>query len=270
MIDLSDATFIIPIRIESSDRLRNIITIVAFLSENFNTNIIIKEVDSKSIFEKEALPILKNILDVELKIQHIFESSDDFSFHRQKIINEMIMECDTSIIVNYDCDVILPIQSYKTAYEMILNNSYDVVYPYGSGLYQKQVRSTDDIVSNFLETSDYTVLDQNSSEYISEFGWVQFFNKKVYIDGGMENENFIAYAPEDKERFYRFTTLGYNVGRIDNIIYHLEHDRGANSWINNPHMNNNNNEWIKIQKMNSLELKEYYSKQNYLRKYKKK
>ena len=38
--DLSQATFIIPIRIESSDRLRNVITITAFLVENFDTNII--------------------------------------------------------------------------------------------------------------------------------------------------------------------------------------------------------------------------------------
>ena len=43
-IDLTEATFIIPIRIESSDRLRNVITTTAFLLENFDTNITIKEV----------------------------------------------------------------------------------------------------------------------------------------------------------------------------------------------------------------------------------
>ena len=40
-INLSEATFIIPIRIESPDRLRNVITTTAFLVENFDTNIII-------------------------------------------------------------------------------------------------------------------------------------------------------------------------------------------------------------------------------------
>ena len=64
--NLSEATFIIPIRIESSDRMRNVITTTAFLLENFKTNIIIKEVDKKSIFEKEALPILESILDVDI------------------------------------------------------------------------------------------------------------------------------------------------------------------------------------------------------------
>ena len=97
-------------------------------------------------------------------------------------------------------------------------------------------------------------------------GGAIFWNKKVFVEGGMENENFVAYSPEDKERFYRFTTLGYNVGRIDNYVYHLEHARGHNSWINNPHMNNNNL-WDKIQKMNQNELKQYYSNQEYLKKY---
>ena len=63
--DLSQATFIIPIRIESPDRMRNVITTTAFLLENFKTNIIIKEVDKQSVFEKEALPILEDIVDVE-------------------------------------------------------------------------------------------------------------------------------------------------------------------------------------------------------------
>ena len=55
--DLSQATFIIPVRIESPDRLRNVVTTTAFLMENFDTNIIIKEVDKESIFQRDALPL---------------------------------------------------------------------------------------------------------------------------------------------------------------------------------------------------------------------
>jgi len=268
-IDLSKATFIIPIRIESSDRLRNVITTTAFLLENFDTNIIIKEVDFESVFEKEALPILKNILDVDIDVNHIFEKSDLPLFHRQKVLNEMIMEVNTEIVVNYDCDVLLPLYSYDESYQSILHHTHDVIYPYGEGMYQKQVFATDEIVSQFLETGNYDYLNKHSNTNTSDFGWVQFFNRQVYIDGGMENENFKAYAPEDKERFYRFNTLGYNVGRINDSVYHLEHARGENSWFNNPHMNSNMKEWEKIQLMDRDELIEYYSNQSYLKKYKK-
>ena len=270
-IDLSQATFIIPIRIESSDRLRNVITIIAFLIENFNTNIIVKEVDSKSVFQEDAMPILDDIVENGIweNFNFIFERSHEPLFHRQKIINEMIMEADTDIIVNYDCDVILPKESYQMAYDSIVDGNFDVVYPYGQGTFQKQVAATDTTVSKFLETGDYEFLNAVSKEYLSDFGWVQFFKKQVYVDGGMENENFKAYAPEDKERFYRYNTLGYNVGRINNCVYHLEHARGENSWFTNPYMKSNMDEWEKIQSMSKKNLLEYYSHQNYLKKYKK-
>jgi len=266
-IDLKEATFIIPIRIESSDRLRNVITTTAFLLENFDTNLLIKEVDSESVFERNALPILKDILDVEINVNHIFEKSNDSLFHRQRVLNEMIIESETEIVVNYDCDVLLPLNSYYEAYQSILHHTHDVIYPYGQGMYQKQVKATDEIVSEFLQTTDYSILNNNSSTSTSDFGWAQFFNRQVYIDGGMENENFKAYAPEDKERFYRFTTLDYNVGRINDVAYHLEHSRGENSWFNNPYMSSNMEEWEKIQQMNKEQLKEYYSRQEYLKKY---
>ena len=267
-IDLTEATFIIPICIESNDRLRNVITTVAFLLENFDTNIIIKEVDSESIFENIALPILRNILDVDVNINHIYEKSHSPSFHRQKVLNEMITLADTKIVVNYDCDVLLPLDSYHKAYNLVLHRTHDAIYPYGHGMYQKQVQASDEVVSDFLQSMDYSILDSNSTISTSDFGWVQFFNRQVYIDGGMENENFVAYAPEDKERFYRFTTLEYNVGRIDDYVYHLEHTRGQNSWTNNPYMHSNIQEWEMIQTMNKKELVEYYSQQNYLKKYK--
>ena len=43
--DLSDVTFIVPLRIESQDRMRNIITSMIYLLRNFKTNVIIKECD---------------------------------------------------------------------------------------------------------------------------------------------------------------------------------------------------------------------------------
>lgn len=269
-IDLKNATFIIPIRIESDDRLRNIITTLCFLMSNFDTNIIVHEVDKESIFKRDALSQVTEYLDGDIStLIHVFEQSASPSFHRQKVLNNMLMKANTSMVVNYDCDILLPIESYLTAYDLILSKKSDVVYPYGYGDYQKQIFADDQLVSDFLNCDfDFGILEQKSKIYMSHYGFVQFFNRQVYIDGGMENENFVAYAPEDVERFYRFTTLGYNVSRIDSVVYHLEHKRTENSWFNNPYMNSNNSEWEKIQRMSSFELKEYYSNQTYLKRYK--
>ena len=52
--DLSKATFIIPIKIESDDRLRNVITSICFLLSNFDTTVMVKEVDEQSRFVMDA------------------------------------------------------------------------------------------------------------------------------------------------------------------------------------------------------------------------
>lgn len=273
MVDLSNLTFIIPIRIESDDRLRNVITVLCFLLKNFNSKVILKEVDSSPVFEQYAFPQIKEFLEYDpVNLTHIFEQSNDPVFYRMKILNEMISISDTSIVVNYDCDVLLPVNTYKVCYDYILNDSYDVIYPYGSGNYQRQIFADDDLVSEFLNNNfDFSILEKKNNIYSSDFGHVQFFNRKSYIGGGMENENFRGSSPEDKERYYRFTTLGYKVGRIDDIIYHLEHSRGPNSWPNsiqgNPYMQENQNLWNDIQRMSKNELRKYYNTQKYLQKY---
>ena len=101
--DLKDTTFIIPIRIESEDRLRNVITTTCFLLDNFDTNILIREVDATSVFTESALPQIYEFCDDISGLKHSFVKSDSPTFHRQKVLNEMIDECSTDIVVNYDC-----------------------------------------------------------------------------------------------------------------------------------------------------------------------
>ena len=272
MIDLKSCTFIIPVRIESEDRMRNVITVLCYLLENFDTKVILKEVDTESVFEKEVLPQIKDYLgDAINNLTHVFEQSDDPVFYRMKIINEMLHMSDTPVIANYDGDVLFKLETYTKAVEMI-DDGYDIVYPYGFGEYQKQVFADDNDVSEFLSNDfDFDILDKKSKMYDAQYGHVQFLNRTSYIDAGMENENFRGSSPEDKERHFRFEKLGYKVGRIDDQVYHLEHSRGRNSWPNsvegNPYMKENFEVWEKINKMNTQELWDYYSSQEYLKKY---
>lgn len=271
MTNLKDATFIIPLRIDSSDRVRNIITTVGFLLKTFDAKVFVKEVDSQSLFPEYALPQITEYLDGDTgNLIYEFEKSDDSVFYRMQIINEMLSKVETNIVFNYDCDVLLHPSTYEKAADMI-RDGYDIIYPYGFGNYQKQVFADDDVVSDFLNELDFSILDSKSKIFDAQYGHVQVLNTKSYLDAGMENENFRGSSPEDKERFYRFSTLGYNVGRIDDFVYHLEHSRGANSWPmsvqSNPYMGENFSLWEKIQTMDKQQLANYYSSQEYLKKY---
>lgn len=276
-IDLKDTTFIIPIRIDSSDRLRNLFLSVSYLLHNFDTNIIIKESDSISLVER-YLPFLLN----NKSIKYIYEKNDQPHFHRTRILNDMILESNTKVVVNYDADIILPIDSYFKA-KLLIDFGTDLVYPFKHGEFsEKKVLFEQSDKNYLLDTSDllkhefYTnnfdnkILDKYSFYSTSglgtgyaNYGMCQFFNRKSYIDGYMENENFISYGPEDKERFNRFKVLGYIISRVENHAYHLEHHRGDNSSNSNPYSEQNQNLWQKLYNLNKKELISYYRNQNY-------
>jgi len=163
--DLKDCTFIIPIRVESEDRMRNVITVLCYLISNFDTNIIVKEVDETSIFKSHIEDQIKKFCSDISCVKYIFEQSNDPIFLREKILNEMLCLATTKVVVNYDCDVIFPPEVYEESYRRIVDNESDVVYPYGEGPWQYRVRATDELVSEFLN-------DNFNLNIIKESSWV--------------------------------------------------------------------------------------------------
>jgi len=265
--DLKNATFIMPLRIESEDRLRNVVLSLCYLLKQFDTNVIIQEVDGESKFQKYAAPQLENLIDDMSCITLMYEKNDDPIFHRTRILNDMLMEATTDVVVNYDTDVVFPPSSYLIAYDKILKLGYDLVYPYGQGEWQEKVTVDQDLI-NLLVNSDWAFGSfedhQNKTKSTSDYGWAQFFNRKSYIEGGMENENFVSYGYEDNERPERFEKLGYKVGRVDDKIYHMEHVRTMNSWFTNPHIENNKQLYNDLRAKEPGELKEYYKNVEYM------
>lgn len=264
---LENTTFIVPLRIESNDRLRNIIVSSIYLLDNTDCSLIIKECDEESVFLNQAYPQIEECLGVEKssRIKHIFEKAENQTFHRTKILNDMVMMTSTDVVVNYDCDILLPLESYQTCEEWILNGKYDVVYPYGDGDWQYQIFADDELVSRFINDDyDFSILEEKSKVYDAKYGFCQFFSKEKYIEGGLENENFVSYGYEDDERFFRFNKLGYKVGRLDAHVYHLEHARTFNSWFTNPYIENNKNLYEELKKLDSDQLMDYYRNQEYI------
>jgi len=268
-VPLKDATFMIPLRIETDDRMRNIITTLIYLLRGFDTTVIVKEFDKESILESAVLPQLKAALPEEnLKnLVHVFEQTDEYTFHRTRLLNDMTMMADTKIVVNYDSDILLPKPSYIKAVDLILNghNGEDIkcVYPYGYGDWQNQVFATDEHVSDFINTNFNFLSFKEKKVWDAKFGFCQFFDREEYIRLGMENEEFVSYGYEDDERYARFNTLS-SVARIEDWIYHLEHKRTSNSWFNNPHIESNRALFEKLSKFPPQHLLAYYTNAVYM------
>ena len=274
--DLKKCTFIIPLRIETEDRMRNIVTTLIYLTRLFDTNIIVKEVDKESIYLREVQPLLEQALEPEMLscINHIFEKNDEFTFHRTKILNDMLWMVDTPVVVNYDSDIILPVETYIYATNMISKGwvhpdaeggePVKIIYPYGFGNYQWQCHVGDNEVTNFINSGfNFEYFNGHMRQWDAKYGFCQFVDTEEYKKLGGENENFIAYGYEDDERYFRFNLLS-SVARINDYVYHLEHGRTKNSWFNNPHCEDNKKLWENLKAKGKESLLNYYKNVDYI------
>jgi hypothetical protein len=259
--DLRNTTFIIPVCVESDDRYKNAKSVLGFLNHHFRTNVIIHELTTESS-KLDFIDSLKN-----LKIKHIVEVNSMEYYHRTKQLNEMLNLVETPVVVNYDIDVILPVESYVEAQRMIIERKSDFVYPYGDGQFQREIPlkfNRDDFNINFdIPSIEPSILKTLRSKY----GHCVFANTKKYWECGGENEGFIGYGPEDQEREFRFITLNYVVSRIDDIVYHFEHSRTSFSNGENKYYLPNHDLCSKLMSMKSNELSNYYSTIEYKQKY---
>ncbi len=177
----------------------------------------------------------------------------------------MIVAADTKVVANYDADCILPVPAYHQAYGAIDDDKADVVYPYQCGIYQWKAEYNMQIYQEFVKTLNVDTLNRNKTLSNSTIGWTQFINRKKYIDCYMMNENFVSWGCEDDEFYFRMSTLGNRIGRVESYVYHLEHARTYNSWFSSPKFNDNWNLWNTIKTFDKEKLVEYYEGQDYLK-----
>jgi len=261
---MMNLTFLIPTRIETEDRLRNIISSVSYLLKHIPAKVIVKEVSNHPTFQFRALPEIRKYANVD-NLTFLYEQNNESLFCKSKVLNDLIAAADTKVVANYDADCILPISSYHQAYSAINDEKADVVYPYGCGIYQWKAEYNIQICEEFVNQLDISILDKNKTLSNSTIGWAQFINRQKYIDCYMMNENFVSWGCEDDEFYFRMSTLGNRIARIDNYVYHLEHSRTHNSWFSNPNFNNNWQLWNTIKTFDKSQLIQYYENQDYLK-----
>ena len=236
MLNLKNCTFAIPFFPDSEERIENIKCILRFLTDNFDTRILVVEQNSQPT---DSVMFFGNGVKYQLIKAEVGEG---FIFHRTRIINEGIKRVSTPYFCNYDTDVIFQPQQLVRSVEL-LHEGAQVVYPYSG-----------DFVD--IERDDYlkngTIRERESFAVDSKGGAV-FMNTKDYVAAGMENEFLYGHAPEDMERWHRLSTLGYRIARTEGKCWHIMHERGAQ----NPHNEKNMAEFEKVKAMGKEELMEY-------------
>ncbi len=248
-IDLKDCCFIIPVAYDSEDRKENLDLLLEITKRMFDTNIYVYEQGQDCHFSYVGEKVNK----------YLFSSYKNI-FHRTKMLNDMTKATPESVkyIFNWDADVLIaPFQILETA--NLLRAGADMAYPYEwafaripRATWFVKIRDHNDIGM----VGDTRFSGMHESDAVSLGGAVAF-NKESFIKGGMENENFISYGAEDRERYIRFKKLGYRIERALGPMYHINHWVGINSCADNPYMAQNDAEEARIKSFSKEALLNY-------------
>jgi predicted glycosyltransferase involved in capsule biosynthesis len=255
-------SIIIPLRIDHKDRLINAEIVLNYLINNIkDKEIIIIENSSESYYERMNLTDRKEII-------HIHQKNNDELFHRMKCINDGLSIAKYPITLIYDIDVLLPVKVFEELIIMILTDKYDIVKPFANppGCIYIHQSNKDDLLEKSIKGEPFDIenyeMKKDDKTGFAGNGFVVCVNTEIYKSLGGENEGFLAYGPEDNERYYRFQKLDKKVGCLHNPVYHLEHFRTNNSCKSNPTFNANEELYNYIRNMSKKELYKYYQTKN--------
>ena len=231
--DFRDMTFIIPVRLDSVERLENLILSVQSLLRNFDTHIMVLEATSykTGIIQK----LLGN------KIEYLFLEDKDSVFYKTKYLNIMTRRACTPFIGIWDVDVILPKEQIMDSITKLRQN-FDIAYPYDGHCYDTSFV----IRGLYVQNKSIQFLLRNKDKMSLIYGnkvtgGAVFANREAFIKAGMMSEKFYGWGPEDFELYERLKILGLKIHRSDGPLFHLTHSRGINSSFRSPEQNKNTN-----------------------------
>jgi len=245
MRDLSDATFLIPVRIESPHRLRNLELNTRYLRHHFNTNILIGEegppycaADSSVLRTPGVVVIRLPILNPDL-------------FWRTRATNRLVYFSSTPYAASLDADVLFLPQQYAKAYQLLKTNMADAVYPFA----MPTKRIPRHLHVHLFRTCDLRPFYQfpNSNDAVATGGCL-FFDVARFRHYGVENERIVGWGPEDIERDVRLRRLGARIRRAPGPLFHLEHRRGRTSRTVHEFSRVNENECARIASLEPTDL----------------
>lgn len=218
----NDVAFVIPVKIESSERQENLDIVYTYLEK---------------------------ISGASIKIFNTTESP----FHRTRYINDLIKQVNTPIVGVWDTDAILPYNQIEAAIQAIRDGA-TLAYPFsGAFLNIPQHLKHASIETLQEQASTFESLSQNSDSV----GGAYMINVAKYKECGLENEKFISWGCEDRERFSRVAILGHKIIQIPGTLFHLTHKRNPSNYFNNPTFNNNLQEQHRVEAMTKQELQKY-------------
>ena len=249
---MKDLTFLIPIKIDSNDRLENLTTIVSYLQRCFKDCDIV-------IIEMDASPKLlyKSIL---ADVKYRFITNDSPYFNKCKAINAGVKIVKTPYFAVYDADVFFNPEAIRIGLNVLKTENVQLIYPYNGNFYNIKR----DIIGKLNSATNFDI-DMKDCNLVhpQSVGGCFITSVECFKEVGGANEHFVSWGFEDNEIPIRYQKLGYNYAHLKEFVcFHIEHCSSDNSGINLLYKNNAF-EIEKSKQMDANELRAYISTWRY-------
>ncbi|RQO69446.1 hypothetical protein DBR43_15305 [Pedobacter sp. KBW06] len=248
-IRLNQVSILIPVRIDSEDRLENLYMVCAYFDHCFEVEIIVLEADILQKVDITTLPA---------NVKYHFIKDESPIFYRTKYINRLLCLSVMEIAIIHDVDAIIPAHQILNAVDLVKHGNAEVCYPYDGNfigldlLFKSMFGKTYNV--NFFEKNigKLNIISKRS------LGGSIIVKRNTYLSIGGENEYLDNWRPDGVERFKRIKKLGLRTQRVDGNLYHLPHPRSQNSVYNSNELYLVlAEEYFKICRMNKEELLNY-------------
>ena len=213
--DYGKLTVIIPYRkTDDPQREENIDITLDYLSKSGIINLIISEHSDESS-EQFFMDTYGNLFD---SFRVTFSYADGKLFNKAHAINQGVIKSKTPYIAIFDIDALTKKENIDLAI-YLLDKGFDVVHPFN--------RIVKDIMDkkSFKEGYDFDTVESPAQHRDWADGGIVFWNKRSFIDIGMENEYFTGWGNEDNEILHRANLFQLKQIRLDDSLYHLYHER---------------------------------------------
>jgi predicted glycosyltransferase involved in capsule biosynthesis len=244
---ISDITFITPIRIDSEDRVNNLIFCINYITKRLKA--------PHLIIEQDIFSNVQNIIGGG-DYEYYHEKKDIGFFYKTKLINIGLSLVKTPLVCIYDVDVYIPEAALLSSVKQLSENeNIHFIIPHTGQFYDIPNYFSLDL--NF--TTDKLAPKDLNKIHAASPGGAFLARIETLREIGGYNEHMRSWGYEDDEIIARATILGYQVVRPKAAFhcYHFHHHRGVDSTSCNPYCKSNIAELDKIKAMNRFELSEY-------------
>lgn len=262
-------TFIIQFKYDSTDRLKNLLRCLIYLTHQFKDTAEYLVILQNNVLEngEKCSEYLQTIF-TEYKLKNVTIHSCELygPYHRSKIINNGLRLAKNNVCVIYDCDILLPKEQIDLSVELC-DSKYQLVFPYTNPQYDIPQDYFKDFSYDYdFENLQYKIrprqLQHNhQTEQYPVIGYATGFsmvvNKNSLGNLVFFNEEFNGWGYEDSEYIFKMRFFDVKMTRVYGQVFHIEHSRELQDMYKS-YTEKNYLLYLQLKNKNRDELLDYY------------